>query len=241
MCGRFTLKTDPKVIAAQFKVSALAVLDDRISDLSAPVIPITQTALDSIAPNFNVAPTHKVPAVLASGGQMVMANFSWGLIPSWSKDPAIGSRMINARSETVCEKPSFRSALSHRRCIVPADGWYEWHTYAGKKYPHYFSAADDSLLGLAGIYESWKDSTGTLLWTVSILTQQALPEFAQIHDRMPVLVAPHLLQLWLDTTEKPLAQILAASGQAAKIQEWEVAPSVGNVRNNSAELTLPLP
>lgn len=241
MCGRFTLKTDPKAIAAQFKVSALAVLDDRISDLSAPVIPITQTALDSIPPNFNVAPTHKIPALFASGEQLVMAIFSWGLIPSWSKDPTIGFRMINARSETVSEKPSFRSALSHRRCIVPADGWYEWRTCTGKKYLHYFSAVDDSLLGFAGIYESWKDPTGNALWTVSILTQQALPEFAQIHDRMPVLVAPHLLQLWLGATEKPLAQILEASGQAAKIQEWEVASSVGNVRNNSAELTLPVP
>ena len=241
MCGRFTLKTDPKVIAAQFNVSALAFLDNRISDLSAPVMPVTQEALDSISPNFNVAPTHKIPAVLAMGEQVVIANFSWGLVPSWSKDPAIGSRMINARSESVSEKPSFRSALSHRRCIVPADGWYEWHTSAGKKYPHYFSAVDDSLLAFAGIYESWKDPRGNVLWTVSILTQQALPELAQIHDRMPVLVAPHLVELWLDTSEKPLAQILEASAQAAKIQEWEVAAMVGNVRNNSAELTVPLP
>ena len=231
---------DPKVIAAQFNVSALAILDNRISDLSAPVMPVTQDALDSISPNFNAAPTHKIPAVLALGEQILIASFSWGLVPSWSKDPAIGSRMINARSESVSEKPSFRSALSHRRCIVPADGWYEWRTAAGKKYPHYFSAADDSLLGFAGIYESWKDPAGNVLWTVSILTQQALPEFAQIHDRMPVLVAPQVTQLWLSSNEKPLSQILEASTQAAKIQEWEVASTVGNVRNNSAELTVPV-
>ena len=114
MCGRFTLKTDPKVIAAQFNIDALAVKAGNLSDLSSPIVPITpdsQTALGSIKPNFNVAPTHKIPVVLALADQNVMANLSWGLVPSWAKDPAIGSRMINARSETVAEKPSFRSAL----------------------------------------------------------------------------------------------------------------------------------
>lgn len=240
MCGRFTLRTDPKLIAAQFNVTALAILSDRLSDLASPIVPIalgSQLALDSITPNFNVAPTHKIPAVLAMADQNILANFSWGLVPSWAKDPAIGSRMINARSESVAEKPSFRSALKNRRCIVPADGWYEWQTLAGKKHPHYFSAVDDSLLGFAGIYESWKDPTGTTLWTVSILTQQASPEFLQIHDRMPVLVAPELTQTWLSSLYQPLAQILEASAQSAQIQHWEVSSAVGNVRNNSADLT----
>jgi len=240
MCGRFTLKTDPKVIAAQFNVDALAVTAGGLSDLSSPIVPIapdSQTALDSLKPNFNVAPTHKIPAVLAMSDQIVMANFSWGLVPSWAKDPAIGSGMINARSETVAEKPSFRSALKHRRCIVPADGWYEWQNLAGKKRPHYFSAKDQSLIGFAGIYESWKDPTGNILWTVSILTQPANPEFAQVHDRMPVLVAPDLMNVWLSAQSQPLAQILDSSVQLAQIQHWEVGPAVGNVRNNSEDLT----
>ena len=240
MCGRFTLKTDPKVIAAQFNVDALAVTAGGLSDLSSPIVPIapdSQTALDSLKPNFNVAPTHKIPAVLAMSEQIVMANFSWGLVPSWAKDPAIGSGMINARSETVAEKPSFRSALKHRRCIVPADGWYEWQNLAGKKRPHYFSAKDQSLIGFAGIYESWKDPTGNVLWTVSILTQLAKPEFAEVHDRMPVLVAPDLMNVWLSAQSQPLAQILDSSVQLAQIQHWEVGPAVGNVRNNSEDLT----
>ena len=240
MCGRFTLKTDPKVIAAQFNIDALAVKAGGLSDLSSPIVPIvpdSQTALDSLKPNFNVAPTHKIPAVLAMADQIVMANFSWGLVPSWAKDPAIGSGMINARSETVAEKPSFRSALNHRRCIVPADGWYEWQNLAGKKRPHYFSSPDDSVLGFAGIYESWNNPAGNVLWTVSILTQPAQPEFAQVHDRMPVLVAPELRQVWLNAQNQPLAQILDSSSQAAQIQHWEVGPAVGNVRTNSVDLT----
>lgn len=241
MCGRFTLKTDPKVIAARFNVDAMAVKAGALSDLSAPIVPNvpdSQTALGSIKPNFNVAPTHKIPAVLAMANQNVIANFSWGLVPSWAKDPAIGSRMINARSETAVEKPSFRSALNHRRCIIPADGWYEWQNLAGKKRPHYFSAKDQSLIGFAGIYESWNDPAGNVLWTVSILTQPAQPEFAQVHDRMPVLVAPDLIQVWLSTQNQPLAQILGPSSQVTQIQHWEVGPAVGNVRNNSADLTI---
>ena len=239
MCGRFTLKTDPKVIAAQFNIDALAVKAGNLSDLSSPIVPITpdsQTALGLINPNFNVAPTHKIPVVLALADQNVMANLSWGLVPSWAKDPAIGSRMINARSETVAEKPSFRSALKHRRCIVPADGWYEWQNLAGKKCPHYFSSANDSVIGFAGIYESWNDPAGNVLWTVSILTQPAQPEFAQVHDRMPVLVAPELVPVWLSAPTQPLAQILEVSSQV-QIQHWEVSSAVGNVRNNSADLT----
>lgn len=239
MCGRFTLKTDPKLIAAQFNVDALAVLGERLSDLSSPIVPLvpgSQAALDSITPNFNVAPTHKIPAVLATADQIVLANFTWGLVPSWAKDAAIGARMINARSETVAEKPSFRTALKNRRCIVPADGWYEWQNLAGKKYPHYFSSANDSVIGFAGIYESWNDPAGNVLWTVSILTQPAQPEFAQVHDRMPVLVAPELVPVWLSAPTQPLAQILEVSSQV-QIQHWEVSSAVGNVRNNSADLT----
>lgn len=240
MCGRFTLKTDPKVIAAQFNIDALAVKAGHLSDLSSPIVPITpssQAALDSITPNFNVAPTHKIPAVLATADQIVLANFTWGLVPSWAKDPTIGARMINARSETVAEKPSFRTALKHRRCIVPADGWYEWQTLAGIKHPHYFSSADDLVIGFAGIYESWKDPMGNALWTISILTQPAQPDFSEIHDRMPVLVAPELVPVWLSAPTQPLAQILDSSARVAQIQHWEVGPAVGNVRNNSVDLT----
>jgi len=223
------------MIAAQFSVSELAILNGAIADLTAPMAGIS--SIDSIPfrPNYNVAPTHQIPAVLQHDDKTTLANFQWGLVPTWSKDPAIGSRMINARSETAAEKPSFRSAIVKRRCIVPADGWYEWHTNAGKKFPHYFSDPSETLLGFAGIYESWIQPDGKALWTTAILTQQARPDFAHIHDRMPVLVAPELRALWLTPGPNPLAEILEAA-ESTHIQEWEVTTAVGNVKNNSPEL-----
>jgi len=235
MCGRYTLKTDPKIIAAQFSVSALAILDGAIADLTAPIVATDSIDTVSTRPNYNVAPTHQIPAILQHNDLPTLANFQWGLVPSWSKDPAIGSRMINARSETAAEKPSFRSAIAKHRCIVPADGWYEWHTNAGKKIPHYFSDPSESLLGFAGIYESWTRPDGSLLWTTAILTQQARSEFTHIHDRMPVLVSPEVRTLWLTAGPNPLSEILEAA-KSTQIQEWEVTTAIGNVRNNSAEL-----
>lgn len=235
MCGRFTLKTDPKVIASQFKVSSIAILEGRIADLSSPTIAIGQVDTKVFQPNFNVAPTHQIPAIVLQDNETLLAAFSWGLVPNWAKDCAIGSRMINARSETAAEKPSFRSALAKRRCIVPADGWYEWQGSAGKKTPYYFSATNDSVLGLAGIYESWKQSDGQLLWSVAILTQGASAEFSIIHDRMPVLLTPELQEIWLSAPASPLNKVLD-SASSVEIQAWEVAASVGNVRNNSADL-----
>lgn len=235
MCGRFTLKTDPKVIASQFKVSAIAVLEGRIADLTKPTIPAGQIDSANFGPNFNVAPTHQIPAVLSQEDETLLASFTWGLVPNWAKDPAIGARMINARSETAAEKPSFRSALVKRRCIVPADGWYEWQGSPGKKTPYYFSAPNESVLGLAGIYESWKQPDGQLLWSVAILTQEARSDFSYIHDRMPVLVTPELQDLWLKSPTNPLNDVLDVA-PSIDIQTWEVSPAVGNVRNNSAEL-----
>jgi putative SOS response-associated peptidase YedK len=236
MCGRFTLKTDPKVIASQFKVSSIAILEGRIADLTSPTITANQVDAELFHPNFNVAPTHKIPAIVSKDDETLMAAFTWGLVPNWAKDPAIGSRMINARSETAAEKPSFRSALGKRRCIVPADGWYEWQGTPGKKTPFYFSAAKDSVLGFAGIYESWKQPDGQLLWSAAILTQEARPDFAYIHDRMPVLLSPELQDAWLNSATNPLNDVLD-SVTSIEIQAWEVSGAVGNVRNNSVDLT----
>lgn len=145
--------------------------------------------------------------------------------------------MINARSETAAEKPSFRAALAKRRCIVPADGWYEWQGSPGKKTPFYFSAVDEKVMGLAGIYESWKQPDGEILWTAAILTQEARPDFSYIHDRMPVLLTAELQDSWLTSPTSPLNDVL---GQASslEIQAWEVSAAVGNVRNNRPDLTV---
>jgi putative SOS response-associated peptidase YedK len=235
MCGRFTLKTDPKVIASQFKVSSIAILEGCIADLTTPVKQIDQIESEPFSPNFNVAPTHQIPAIVSQTEERLLAAFTWGFVPSWAKDPTIGSRMINARSETAAEKPSFRSALVKRRCIVPADGWYEWQGSPGKKTPYYFSALNDSVLGLAGIYESWKQPDGQLLWTATILTQEARPDFSYIHDRMPVLLTPELQDTWLNSPISPLQEVLG-SAPNVEIQAWEVSPAVGNVKNNNANL-----
>ena len=235
MCGRFTLKTDPKVIASQFKVSSIAVLEGRIADLTSPTIPSDQIDSEIFGPNFNVAPTHQIPAVVSQGDETLLAAFTWGLVPSWAKDPTIGSRMINARSETAAEKPSFRSALVKRRCIVPADGWFEWQGSPGKKTPYYFSATSESVMGLAGIFESWKQPDGQLLWSAGILTQEARPEFSFIHDRMPVLLTPELQDVWLNSQTSPLQDALA-SAPNVEVQAWQVSAAVGNVKNNSADL-----
>lgn len=235
MCGRFTLKTDPKVIASQFKVSSIAVLEGRIADLTAPAVAVDQIDPDLFQPNFNVAPTHHIPAIVSQSDEKHLAAFSWGLVPAWAKDPAIGSRMINARSETAAEKPSFRSALVKRRCIVPADGWFEWQGSPGSKTPFYFSATNDMVMGFAGIYESWKQPDGQLLWSAAILTQQARPDFSYIHDRMPVLVTPELQNTWLTSPANPLNDVLD-SAKSIEIQAWQVSSAVGNVKNNSADL-----
>lgn len=237
MCGRFTLKTDPKLIASQFKVNSIAILEGRIADLTSPIKPLNQIDSELFQPNFNVAPTHHIPAIVSQAEERVLAAFSWGLVPSWAKDPAIGSRMINARSETATEKPSFRSALVKRRCIVPADGWYEWQGSPGKKTPYYFSPVNESVLGLAGIYESWKQPDGQLLWSAAILTQEAKPDLAYIHDRMPVLVTPELQESWLNSSTSPLQEVLG-SAPNIEIQAWEVSPAVGNVKNNNPNLMI---
>jgi putative SOS response-associated peptidase YedK len=219
MCGRFTLKTDPKAIASQFHVSSIAILEGRIADLSSPSSPIEEIESEPFQPNFNVAPTHQIPAIVSQGEETLMAAFSWGLVPGWAKDPAIGSRMINARSETAAEKPSFRTALGKRRCIVPADGWYEWQGSPGKKTPFYFSASNEEVLGLAGIYESWKQPDGQILWSAAILTQQARPDFSFIHDRMPVLLTPDMQQSWLNLPTSPLSDVLDAAA-SVQLQAW---------------------
>ena len=236
MCGRFTLKTDPKIIASQFKVSSIAVLEGRIADLTAPKIPVGQVDTDLFHPNFNVAPTHQIPAIVSQAEKKLMAAFTWGLVPNWAKDPAIGSRMINARSETAADKPSFRSALVKRRCIVPADGWYEWQGSPGKKTPFYFSAVNGEVMGLAGIYESWQQPDGQLLWTAAILTQEARSDFSYIHDRMPVLLTNEMQDAWISNPTSPLLDALAVS-DSVEIQAWEVSSAVGNVKNNRSDLT----
>jgi putative SOS response-associated peptidase YedK len=257
MCGRYASSRSPDDLAEEFEV-----VDPR---LDAP-----------LAADYNVAPTKEVYAVLdraprpddeadAKVGETEPVRqlrvVRWGLVPFWAKDPSIGSRMINARMETVAEKPAFRRAFSSRRCLLPADGYYEWYETqqrvgTGKaakfaKQPFFIKPKDGSVLAMAGLYEIWKDPTrdpddagdpGRFLWTCTVLTTEATDEAGRIHDRMPLLLTPDRRDAWLDPrTPKDQLLDLLTPAQQSGLEAFPVSTAVGNVRNNGPELVEPIP
>lgn len=153
-----------------------------------------------LEPRFNVAPTQLSAVVRNLGEHNRLDLLKWGLVPGWSKDPSFGSRLINARSETVTEKPAFRHAIKYRRCIVPTSGFYEWEQTGKKKQPYYIQMADQTPMCLAGLWESWKAPDGNFLETFTILTTAANKLVAPLHDRMPVILQPDTFNLWLNNT-----------------------------------------
>jgi putative SOS response-associated peptidase YedK len=181
MCGRFNLRTPAAQLAAFFDI----VFD-----------PPLQAAL---APRFNIAPSQPVLIVRGQAGRNAATLVCWGLVPGWAKDPAIGNRMINARGETVAEKPSFRAAFRHRRCLVPATGFYEWQRIGGQhKQPWHIHHPDNRPLAFAGIWENWEGPDGSSLQTCAIITTEANSRMAPIHHRMPVILRPDDFATWLD-------------------------------------------
>jgi putative SOS response-associated peptidase YedK len=195
----------------------------------------------------------------AAGGQASKARelrvVRWGLVPAWAKDASIGSKMINARAETVAVKPSYRRAFAKRRCIVPADGYYEWMTVTeeGKKprkQPYYIHPENGGVLAFAGIYELWRDKERpdddehAWLWTAAIITTEAADEVGQIHDRMPMVIAPDQWEDWLDPDQTEPGEIQAALRPAMTggltLTSYAVSTDVNFVRNNSPELIRPL-
>ncbi len=216
------------------------------------------------ASSWNVAPTDPVPAVVERRLNDVSAGSStdepdrvrklvaprWGLVPSWSASPKGGASMINARVETVASKPAFRRAFASRRCLLPADGYYEWYDTQvtdakGKpvKQPFFIRPADEGLLVMAGIYEFWKDP-GTSEWLTScaVITTTATDSLGHIHDRMPMVVRPDAWDAWLDpyVTDPDAALALLSVTAADGLEAYAVSRDVGNVRNNSPELTRPI-
>ena len=193
------------------------------------------------APDYNVAPTKPVPVLWQRSrdeGERRLSVARWGLIPSWAKDPGVGVRAFNARIETAAEKPTFRGAFAKRRCVLPADGYYEWRKDGASKQPMYIRAHDGRQLTFAGLYERWTDAEGRELWSVSILTGPALGPLAEIHDRMPLTVSRELLEPWLDQDVREPDQIrsLLDLEHAPAWVARPVGPAVGNVRNNGPEL-----
>jgi putative SOS response-associated peptidase YedK len=193
-------------------------------------------------PRYNIAPTQPVlAAYLDDDGQRGLTFFQWGLIPSWSKDVSLGAKMINARSETVAEKPAFRNAFKRRRCLIPADGFYEWQKQNGKKQPIYIHGTDGRPFALAGLWEVWQDPEGTRLQTCTILTTTPNELMAAIHDRMPVIIEPEDYATWLEPGQNPdTALHLLRPYPAEKMAAYPVSTAVNNPRNDSPECIQPL-
>jgi putative SOS response-associated peptidase YedK len=192
-----------------------------------------------VEPRYNIAPTLPVTAVRQPvAGTRELVTFRWGLVPYWAKDPSIGSRMINARAETVAEKPAYRSAYRERRCLVLADGFYEWRTEARGKTPWYISLASGETCAFAGLWESWRDrESGEVLRTCAIVTTAAQGPLAELHDRTPVVLVPGTAERWLAGDAALVAEVTATP---PALRAWPVDRRVNNARNEGPDLVDPV-
>jgi putative SOS response-associated peptidase YedK len=212
MCGRYTLASPTERLAEEFGFDGTSV---------------------ELAPNYNVAPTQGVAAVLEEGGQRRLEVLRWGLIPPWADDPGIGSRMINARSETAPGKPSFRRAFRERRCLIPADGFYEWQRTNGAKQPYYIHMEDGRPFAFAGLWESWSKGGEGEVRTCTILTTEANALVGEIHDRMPVILAADAYDVWLDpASERDELTGLLAPYPGDEMEAYPVSRFVNSPSNN---------
>ena len=213
MCGRFAFYSPSEATAALFGVTGSLPVEAR----------------------YNIAPTQYVAAIRNgedNAPELVMLR--WGLVPFWAKDPAIGSRMINARAETVAEKPAFRAAYRHRRCLVLADGFYEWHREGSVKTPYYISSADGEPFAFAALWENWnsKESDASIQST-TLITTEANDFMASMHHRMPVVLTPDTAGRWLQGGDDALAYALE---HVPELRAWAVDRRVNNARNEGADL-----
>jgi len=193
-----------------------------------------------LPPSWNVAPTDPVYVVLEREQRRQLRVVRWGLVPSWAKDPKGGARLINARRETVADKPAFRKAYARRRCLVPADGYFEWQKQGTGKQPWYLSPRAGEPLAMAGLYELWRAAEGPWLWTCTVLTTEAADEHGDIHDRTPLLVAEQDWARWLDPDLEEPGRELLVPGTPGVLDAWPVGAAVGNVRNNEPGLVVPV-
>lgn len=190
-------------------------------------------------PRYNVAPGQNVATVRQDASTPVrhLSLMRWGLIPFWAKEAAIGYKMINARSETIAEKPAFREALKSRRCLIPADGFYEWKKLEKTKQPYCFSVGDEGIFAFAGIWDRWKSPEGQIIETCSILTTSANELVRDVHDRMPVILPPEAFDLWLDpgfTNRDGVLELLKPIAASA-MKKHPVSTRVNSVKNDDPE------
>jgi putative SOS response-associated peptidase YedK len=213
MCGRYFLDTLPELLAEQFRSHKH---------------PVYQVS-------YNIAPSQPVLAFRRHGPSDEWASLSWGLVPSWSRDPKMGVRSINARAETAADKPMFRQAMRHRRCVVPASGYYEWQKSGDRKTPYAIVPTEDPALGFAAIWEHHTDAEARVLESVAILTTTPTAALAEIHDRMPVMLRRDHYRRWIDGEN--IGELLTSG--YAPVRAYVVSNAVGNVRNNSPALIAP--
>jgi len=214
MCGRFNLIADADALVDFFELGQAM----------------------GLQPRYNIAPSQDVAVVRETGGGRALSMLRWGLIPSWAKDPKIGYRMINARAETVAEKPSFRVALLRRRCLLPATGFYEWKVVPGGKQPYNIQVGDGGLFAFAGLWERWQG-----VESCTIIVTEANKAISAIHDRMPVILDPSDYKAWLDPQlqDTALLQPLLQPCPPGWINSYPVSPLVGNPKNDGPECVAP--
>ena len=236
MCGRYVAAAPPSEIAKYFGAATLS-----------------ETVLE---PSYNVAPTNEVYAVVERNDERVLDHFRWGLVPLWAKDLGIGSKMINARSEGIATKNAYRHAFRKQRCIIPADGFYEWKVIEGpeprsaggrsgraRKQPMFIHRVDGEPLAFAGLWETWRgpDRDGDPLYTCTIITTSANETMAPVHDRMPVILPPDLWEQWLDPDMRDTDELLRflKPAPASLLTLYPISTAVNNVRNKGVELIVP--
>jgi len=230
MCGRYAASRNPDDLVEEFEVEWVE-------------------TVERFEPDYNVAPTKPVPAVMVRGGQRQLRLLRWGLVPPWAADPSIGGRLVNARVETVADKPAFRRAMAARRCLLPADGYYEWYgEERGGKQPFFIRPRDGGVLAMGGLYELWRDPAlapddpAAWLWSCAVLTTAAEDALGHLHDRMPLLVERDRWAAWLDprSSDAHDLQRLLVAAVAGRLEAYQVSPDVGDVRNNGPHLAEPL-
>jgi putative SOS response-associated peptidase YedK len=219
MCGRYELHTHPAALALAFGL---------------PFPP-------DIRPRYNIAPMQDIPVIRnSSDGVRELAQMRWGLVPRWAKEPSIGARMINARGETIAQKAAFKTPFERHRCLIPADGFYEWQVLSGgRKQPMYITMKDGAPFAFAGLAERWLSSTGEVVDSCAIITTASDPLLRPLHERMPVIIAPSDYERWLDHNGEPPRDLVTHPAPSALIFH-PVSTRVNAVRNDDAALIEPV-
>jgi len=222
MCGRFTLTVDP------------ADLNETFTDFTFPT---------GAAPRFNIAPTQPV-LVVPNDGSNKADYYTWGLVPSWAKDPSIGNNLINARAETLAQKPAFRSAYKYHRCLIFADGFFEWQAQPGTKVkvPHYIRLKSEKPFAFAGLWEHWQSPEGSEIKSATIITTEPNELMARLHNRMPVILPPEAYSRWLDPTPQQATDLqdLLVPYPAEEMKAYPISTAVNAPANDRPEVILPV-